>query len=136
MRLQQRNIRGDEPNTETFDFIPKDPLSGMPLTDEEGSVIFRVRPMGRSEYNAIVKKAEKPVIDPRSRSVVYEVDQAAVHEDVVRRILLGWNENYVDVEGQPIPCNDQTKTMVDGRFLDQVKIAAMGAEVLGSASFR
>ncbi len=136
MKLQQRNLRGEEFNTEAFDFIPKDPVSGAPLTDEDGSVIFRVKPMGRQEYNQIVKRAEKPVIDQRTRSVVQEVDGVAVHEEVVRRILLGWNENFVDVEGKPVPVNDDTKLMIDGRFIDQIKIAAMGAEVVGASTFR
>jgi hypothetical protein len=138
MKLQQRNIKGQEANLEAFDYIPKDPVSGNPLVDEEGGPMFRVRPMGRAEYFQIVKKAEKPVIDPRTRGVILEVDSQAVSDEVLRRVLLGWNDAIVDCDGTPIPCTDDTKLMIDGRFLDQVKVAAMGAEVVVgvAASFR
>lgn len=113
--------------------------SELPIPDGDPNTTYFIRSITKHKYREVFKKHTKRVPDKQSRAMVDQTNSTAVADELFNYALADWSG--VTLHGEPVPCNDETRAMLDSvrtaAILDVAGIGAVqGAPEQKKESFR
>lgn len=100
--------------------------SELPIPDGDPNTIYVIRSITKGKYREVIRRHTRQVPDKQSRKMVDQTDYTAVSDDLFNYALADWRG--VTLNGEPVPCTDETRAMLDSvRTSAILDVAGIGA---------